>query len=460
MHEVTRMGVQAAAPVAAAGRVSAAASARTRPSKLTGGLLFLYVCWFIILCDPQWLLATYVGGAILKVPTGLFAILLVITLAKGPRDWYKQLLFFLLYTAIMLPLAYNPFYALTPTKQVFLYFILTVGTLTYVRTAKQAIPFVVLYFLVQNLWWDANGSAMGRVPWHPTNTNFDNFGPQMVICMAGTYYFAMATKTRWLKWLALAAMVGGVVGVVATFARGAALSGAAVLAWIWFRSPRKGITTVIVAGAVAVVLIVGGLVYTAERRGGKAEGAPALTSFFSEMATIGVDDSTMDDREVLWSLSVRVFKAHPFFGVGAENFGPWSAENFEVGTTGGFYDANPGRLYDKKIHSTYFQMLCEYGVVGGLIFVGLFVDFFRRNRRLRSPDFVRTWAAATDGALDLGRLALGLEACMVGFLATGVFYNQIFLPWLWAIFAMNRLLYGLARPAGAPARNGVRTRAA
>ena len=456
MQEVTRTSSAVAAPAARAPRAAAAPS--SEPSaKLRGPLLFLYGLWVIILCDPQWLIAAHSSELVLKVPTVLFGLFLLMTLAKGPRDWYPPLLAFFAYTAIMLPLAYNPNYALTPTKQMFLYWVLTVGTLTYIRTPRQAIPFIALYFLYQNLWWAANGSIQGRVSWHPTNLNYDNFGPQMVIGIAGAYYFAMATKSRWLKWLAWAVMGGAVVGVVATSARGAALSAGAVLFWIWFRSPRKGMTTVAVAGAVVIVLIVGGLVYTGERRGDVTR-----PSFFTEMSSIfeKKEDVTEDDRKVLWSLAVRVFEHHPVFGVGAENFGPWSAENFQVGTTGGAYDANPGRLYDKKIHSTYFQMLCEYGVVGGVIFITLFLDFWRRNRKLRSPDFVARWAAATNGTMDLRQVSLGLEACLVGFATTAMFYNQVFLPWLWAIFALNRLLYRLARPTGPLVLPGARARAA
>jgi hypothetical protein len=43
---------------------------------------------------------------------------------------------------------------------------------------------------------------------------------------------------------------------------------------------------------------------------------------------------------------------------------------------------------------------------------------------------------------------LGLECAMVGFLATGVFYNQIFnVHWFYSLIAINTLLYYHARAA-------------
>jgi O-antigen ligase len=324
----------------------------------------------------------------------------------------------------------------------------------YIKQPRQAIPLLLLFFVWQHAWWVLHGAKAGRVMWHPTNINFDNFGPQMVIGLPAAYYFAMGARSKWLKWAALAAAAGCIVGTIASFARGAAVSAAAVLFWVWFRSPRKGWTTVAMVGAVVLVMFLGGAVYVAERRGGGAE-----KSFFTEMMSIGAeDDVTEDDRMVLWTLAVRVFLKRPIFGAGAANFGPYAAENFEAGDVGGNYDANPGRLYDRDLHSTFFQILCEGGIVGSLLFAWLLLDFWRKNRAVRSPPHLLTWSQTTDGRLDLKQLSLGLECAMVSFLCTAFFYNQLYLPWLWGILGINLLLYGLTRPSRAVPSSAGRSR--
>jgi O-antigen ligase len=180
------------------------------------------------------------------------------------------------------------------------------------------------------------------------------------------------------------------------------------------------------------------------------------------MASVSEQGGTRRDREVLWELARRVFQDRPVFGVGAENFGPYAAQHFRVGDTGGVYDANPATLYDRKLHSTFFQLLCEYGTVGSLIYLWMVFDFWRLNRRLRRRDFALAWKERSGGRLDLVQLSLGLEASMVGFLTSGLFYNQIFsVHWFYTIVIANTLLYYHSRPQGrdAPSVRFARARA-
>ena len=60
------------------------------------------------------------------------------------------------------------------------------------------------------------------------------------------------------------------------------------------------------------------------------------------------------------------------------------------------------------------------------------------------------WKAATDGTTELRYISLGLESMMVGFLATAFFYNQLFVPWLYTILAVNLLLEMLIRSTVQP----------
>ncbi len=104
-------------------------------------------------------------------------------------------------------------------------------------------------------------------------------------------------------------------------------------------------------------------------------------------------------------------------------------------------------MYDRKLHNGYFQSLSEFGIVGTLLFLWVVVDFWKRNAALRTPRYRAAWEAATGGRYDLRWLALGLEAGMVGFCASAVFYNQLFEPWLYFLLTANALLYSRLKVA-------------
>src|SRR5262249_19254610 len=114
--------------------------------------------------------------------------------------------------------------------------------------------------------------------------------------------------------------------------------------------------------------------------------------------------------------------------------------------TGGAYDENPGRLYDRNLHSTYFQILCEFGAVGAVLFYWLGWGFWKRNVAIRTKEFGAT-RKATGIPRGLRGLALGLECGMVSYLATGALYNQIFnVHWFYSILTLNMLLHRFSRP--------------
>lgn len=455
MRNLARASAAASGPVApvVVPTAPAAGQRRRAAAKIGPELMFLYVLWFIILCDPQWFLASFLGKTLVQVPTALFGIFLVMVLLQKPRHLFVPLLCFLIYTGINLYWAYNRGYALTPTKQLLLYYVLAIGTFSYVRNFKQALPIIVMMFVYQYIWWDAHGALQGRVTWHPTNTNYDGFGPLMVMGLSTTIYYAMATKKKAQKTLALLVAGGCVIGFVSSFARGAIVSAGAVIGWIWLRLPRKGVATLMIIGVALVVVTSASLLFSNVKRG------DARGSFWEEMLTIGAeDDKTATDREVLWDLAQRVFWVHPWMGVGAENFGPFAAEYFETGETGGNYDENPARLYERDVHSSYFQILSEYGVIGSSLFLWLLIDFWLKNRKLRRRERIAAWRDAGNGALDLKQLSLGIEASMVAFLSTAFFYNQVFVHWLYSILTINILLYLLSKPKGLQA-DGVRRRA-
>jgi hypothetical protein len=141
---------------------------------------------------------------------------------------------------------------------------------------------------------------------------------------------------------------------------------------------------------------------------------------------------------------MEVFTQRPIFGVGGMNFGTFAAEYFHYGEIPEY--PNPESLYGMNLHSSYFQILSEFGLVGSIAFIIILVDFQRRNAALRRPDAIEAWRVRTGGKYDLRYLALGLEAANVANLLSGFLYASLFSPWFYVVWAANRMLWAVTRP--------------
>jgi O-antigen ligase len=306
--------------------------------------------------------------------------------------------------------------------------------------ARDVGPIFLLLCVGQYLWWGLMGVKSGAVWWHPNLGNFDGYGPIMACGVGPGYYYAMSTKSPWRRRLGLFASALSVLGVVSAFARGGVLALIVTVAYIWFRSPKKGRATVVVVAGFLLVVIAASMI------DGSTRGDDTRSNFWDEMSTMFDDSggSTGDDRKQLWAAAVMVWKAHPVLGVGAANFGPAAVTIIQHGDLpGSIYDDNPLKLYGRALHSNYFQLLSEFGIAGVCLYVYMIVEFYRRSRYIRRR---ARYIDLTPAQIhDVGSLALGLESGLVGYLVTGIFFNQLYQSWFFALVIANALLYKLAK---------------
>ncbi len=407
-------------------------------------VLYIYALWALIIFDPHRWLASLGPGFLDRMGTVLFLPLVILMLVRGPmiaawaKSWmvYPAFLAYIAFAVGTAPLAYNRSVAWETVQSLILFYLLALGTLLFIRTAREAVP-IVLMFLFQFLWWGYHARLSAMVYWHPGYANTDGVGSLLVMGIGICFYFGLASENKWIKRLAFALAAYCVLGVVASFARGAVLTAGLVLVILWVRSPRKGAAA---AGAVlAIGLVIGSSALLHE------EGA-----FWAEMQstfTEGTREGTGRDRWELWKAAVRVWKEQPIIGTGARNFGPFAAEFFAFGELPGY--ENPGRLFSRNLHNAYFQILSEFGVVGCLLFLWLIGDFWRRNLQLRRPAVLYAWHTRSDGKLDLRYVSLGLELAMIAFLVNSLFYAQLYVHWMYTLLIGNYLLHAVTIPTAA-----------
>jgi O-Antigen ligase len=399
----------------------------------------VYFLWAVLLCDPQFFLA-HIG---LKFATRLplaFVVLLVFTVILRPRksDWLVGIFAWLAVAIIDVPFAVDPAVSLVMIKALILLYAIGIGILQGIRTPKEAGRIVFMLCVVQWFWWATMGLKDGFVSWHPNVANADAYGPLMAIGVGPAYYYAAAVKGRRSK-LALLAAGLCVVGVVSAFARGAVLSLITSVGYIWLRSPRKGRTTGYMVAALVLVAAIAPLI------DGTTRDSVARSNFWDEMSTMfdKSEGSTGDDRLIMWAAGVKVFKQHPLFGAGADNFGPTAATTLTGSEVGGYYADNPMKLYSRDLHNIYYQILSEFGLAGVAIYLYLLVQFWRRGQDLSTPAAQAAWQAA-GGVEDVRSIALGLQCGMVAFLASGYFYNQLYTSWSFSLIITNTMLWSIA----------------
>jgi O-antigen ligase len=417
----------------------------------------VYTLWFILLFDPQFLLQSIGLAPAVRVPLMLAVLLAVSFLGKLPKgDWLWGIFAFVAATAANLPFSYNRGMSMGPFRALILYYIVGLGVVRLVRTPRAAAPILFLLCVLQYFWWGAFGIKSGLVSWHPNLANFDGYGPLMAIGVGPAYFYANSTTRPWLRRFSF--MVAGlcVVGVVSAFARGSVLALVATMGYMWLRSPNKAKMAGMGVAAAVLVAIAASLI------DGSTRGDDTQSNFWTEMGTMfdHQEGTTGDDRKNLWQAATIVFLNHPIMGVGAENFGAAAVTMISEGQIGGAfspYAQNPGTLYGRALHSNYYQILSEYGLVGVTIFICILVQFWKRSQSLMTPEAGARWRAG-GGTTDLRNLALGIESGMISFLISGVFFNQIFTFWFYSLLIANALLYSIVTQHGALPRPGARMR--
>ena len=408
--------------------------------RIPGRVMFVYVMWAIVWYEPDWFAATHgIGPVFLKLYALLYLPAFLLLAKYGRREAaFWPFLLVLAIHLIWLPFAPNRGLLVNGLVKVLQYCVLFSLTISVLDTPRQIIPLLKL-FLFHFLWFGAQGLHVGgMVWWHNNLANQDSFGPLMTMGLGYSYYLALGAREKAYRRWALLVSVLCVAGAVVSFARGAMLALGAVLATIGARTPRKlaflGLLALFAATGLVVIQI-----------------AYPQGEFWEEMATIseGVESGTGEHRWVLWTLGWDLFQTSPLLGVGPGNFG-WSAAEYYLGKgmrdLGSTFD-DPAKLFMMDLHNVYVQVMVEQGVVGLLGLLAMLIYFFKATRFLRTELVRKVWLVETRGFLDSLHLALALEAAMVAYCATSVFYGQYYFHWVWSIMMLALVAASLARRA-------------
>jgi O-antigen ligase len=189
--------------------------------------------------------------------------------------------------------------------------------------------------------------------------------------------------------------VGGVAALLVTLSRGGWLSLAGALSFlavVGCRMRLLRVPHVIFAGILVGLLAVGVAV--------------AYPTFYYRI--FYSDQRAAEARLALFSQATMVIREAPLLGVGLGGYNHAARQELHP-SFGGLSEGFRGALLKEVVHHKYAAVWAEQGVVGLVLWLGIFVAFIRRFLR------VRRWCDPACAAIGLG-----LVAGLVGQL---IFYN-------------------------------------
>jgi putative inorganic carbon (HCO3(-)) transporter len=255
----------------------------------------------------------------------------------------------------------------------------------------------------------------------------NDFGLSLCILLPLMDEIAQGSKSKMWKVLGWVGALVVVFAIIATQSRGATLGLIAVLAYLWWRSPRKAPATVAIG-----VLVLAALLY-------------APSQYFARIQTISVTamDGSAQGRVEAWKGAIGMGVKNPVLGVGIGQF---------------------GARWGLTAHSTYFLVFAEMSFLGLLCVLTLVFGNIRDNSRLRAAVLAR--AGPGVGALhDSARMLDLLAVAMLGFAVAGAFLSATYYPHIYVLSALmvsGRLIAlrhlsaeGVPLPAVSPVKHRV-----
>jgi probable O-glycosylation ligase (exosortase A-associated) len=250
----------------------------------------------------------------------------------------------------------------------------------------------VAFFGVKGGLFTLRGGGEDRV-WGPAGSFIEennSLALATVMIIPLLRYLQLQVTRRWMRHALLLAMVLCGFSALGSHSRGALLAIAAMLAFLWFKSPTKVRT-----GALLLMLV------------------PLAISFMPDkwdermrsIQTYEEDRSAMG-RINAWMMAFNLAKERPLVGGG-----------FQIYNADVFARYAPDPTDEHTAHSIYFQMLGEHGFVGLLLFLLLWLLVWRDaawiDRRTRRRAEMQ-WAS------DLARM---VQVSLVGYAVGGAFLN-------------------------------------
>ncbi len=239
----------------------------------------------------------------------------------------------------------------------------------------------------------------------------------LIITLPLLNYLRQHTANRWIRYALIGAMVLTFAGAIGSYSRGAIIALAAILGFLWLKTPAKIIT----GPALICAVLVGVMAMPAK--------------YMDRLSTLNnvMEDESFRGRLDAWEVAWETAKDHP---LGAGFDGPRQPVIWEK-----YLPERPARAS----HSIYFMVLGEHGFIGLALYLLICFVCWRnlsRVRRMTQGVESRKWAHD---------LAFALQVSMVGFLVGGAALPMAYYDGFFTLLAMTTALLQVVQAGTATA---------
>lgn len=335
------------------------------------------------------------------------------------EKYFKMYVSILLFMALHVFIAMNNYWAYIYFQSMLTYFVISVAFCVFLDSFEKLNRFVSFFILVMALCAANRLAGADLVGTAGQMGDENDFALAMNVALPISFFLGREAK-GWRKWFFSSASVLFVLGNIVSESRGGFLGMVAVGAVCWVYSRHK-------LRAILAIVFLATLAWSF-----------APSEFKQEISGIGVesaDEGTGKDRIELWKVAWRAYLDNPILGVGQGNI-PLVMEKYQFDAAGESYWKRG--LWGRAIHSVYFTLLPELGLVG-LILVGLmFKDLVLKYKKTKK---MCSQYSNSKQINEIENMNIALMASIFGFMVTGIFLSAFYYPEFWNLAALIVALY-------------------
>ena len=344
-------------------------------------------------------------------------------LVRRDKRWSPQTTLFMAFLGLMvvgIPMAANNYWAFWETYGMAVSLLCVCAPLPSLVTSVRRIKIWIYTFVAVAAYvgvWAIIHRGYG--PSGADGGQDENYVAAMMGMAVSFAYFTMLTETRRAGkvLLALAIMVFcGAIVVAENASRGGVVALCSVILYCLVKSPRKWMALGVTALIALVVLGFAG------------------PKFWDEMSTIThVHEGTADDRLELWTIGLRMFVAHPVFGIGPASF-RWEVGAYQSSEQHLKYGRDLGGT--KVTHSLFVELLSEMGLTGAVVLAALLWRTWSGLRQVQRSQIGRNTSTADNDLFQVRRYADAVMGSILACLVNGIFLSLLYFTYLWLLLAL------------------------
>jgi O-antigen ligase len=388
---------------------------RVMENQRPGAPFFLLVCYLVVEYMRPAFLAPIRPAVILQVVLFFYLrgnkekIVLIFN-----EKYFRLYALLLIYMFFHIFFATNNYWAYMHFQYLITYLLIGISCCVYLDTFEKLNSFLRYLTFILVLCAVDRIAGIGFLGSAGAMGDENDFALAMNAILPVSYFIGKTEQGKW-KWFFIACSILFVLGNMVSESRGGFIGMATVGVgcMAFSKHKMKAVMGIAIAGIIAFSF--------------------ASQTFIDEIAGIGLESAEQDtgkDRIELWKVGWRAFLDNPVFGVGQGNM-PIVMEKYQYNDSGKSFW--PRGLWGRAIHSVYFTVLPELGIVGTIIVILMFRDLFVKIREIKIFCSQNGDAENNNAIYNMNA---ALMVSVIAILVTGVFLSSFYYAQFWNLPAL------------------------